>query len=67
MNVLHEVMMSSRPHLHEPKPYLLCCKEVEPHSGRVLQAPPTGGLHYGAVVQGGFDKTFAEDSNALNK
>ena len=64
MNVLANVMTSSRPHLHEPKPYMLCCKEVD--LCRCV-APPTDGLHYLGLQPGGFDKTFAEDSNALNK
>jgi hypothetical protein len=63
MNVLANVMMSSRPHLHEMKPYVLCCKEVDP---RRRVAPPTYQLDL-LTSHGGFDKTFAEDSNALNK
>ncbi|CAI8021568.1 hypothetical protein GBAR_LOCUS12775 [Geodia barretti] len=63
MNVLANVMMSSRPHLHEMKPYVLCCKEVDPCRRVAL---PTDQLDL-LTSHGGFDKTFAEDSNALNK
>ena len=64
VNVLHNVMTSSRPHLHRPKHYMMCCKGVDPR--RELPSAPAG-LLYNVVDVASFDKTFAEDANALNK